>query len=501
LRIAPEAALVVVPRRPPERKIHMKFEQLGLSQPILEALTALSITNPTPIQLAAIPAALKGNDVVGLAQTGTGKTAAFALPLIEKIVASGRRPSPRKVHALILSPTRELASQIHKSIRDFSRRVKLRSVLAVGGLSINTQTKNLSGGAEILIATPGRLEDLIRQGAVSLDEARFVVLDEADQMLDIGFMPAIRRVFGQLPAKRQAMLFSATMPDEIRKLAARYLNDPVEVSVTPTARTADRIEQGVMHVSSKSKPAALAAVINEHDGDKVIVFARTKHGADKLVRRLDAGGIEAAAIHGNKSQGQREKALARFRDGSLHVLVATDIAARGIDVPGVTLVINHDLPNVPEVYVHRIGRTARAGAAGLAIAFCAPDERPLLRDIEKLIKQAVPVLPTPEGIETAVEPVEQASQENQRRGHRGWSGKGGPGGQKAGGQKAGGQKRRRPRNAAPGGRPEGGRAEGGSADSQARPDAKRPFRSKRRKSGGGNGQGGQRNGGAQRATG
>ena len=471
----------------------MKFEQLGLSKPILEALNALSITEPTPIQLAAIPAALKGNDVVGLAQTGTGKTAAFSLPLIEKIVASGRRPGPRKVHALILSPTRELASQIHKSIRDFSRRVKLRSVLAVGGLSINTQTRNLSGGAEILIATPGRLEDLISQGAVSLDEARFVVLDEADQMLDIGFMPAIRRVFGHLPAKRQAMLFSATMPDEIRKLAARYLNDPVEVAVTPAARTADRIEQGVMHVSSKSKPAALAAVINEHEGDKVIVFARTKHGADKLVRRLGAVGIEAAAIHGNKSQGQREKALARFRDGSLHVLVATDIAARGIDVPGVTLVINHDLPNVPEVYVHRIGRTARAGAAGLAIAFCAPDERPLLRDIEKLIKISVPVLPTPEGIEAAGETVEQAPQESQRRGHRGWSGKGGNGGQKAGGQKAGGQKRRRPRNAAAGGRPEGG-----SSESQARPDGKRPFRSKRRKSGGGNGQ---RNGGAQRAAG
>ena len=465
----------------------MKFEQLGLSQPILEALNSLSITDPTPIQLAAIPAALKGNDVVGLAQTGTGKTAAFSLPLIEKI-SGERRAAPRKVHALIMSPTRELAAQIHKSIRDFSRRVKLRSVLAVGGLSINTQTKNLSGGAEILIATPGRLEDLIRQGAVSLDETHFVVLDEADQMMDIGFMPAIRRVFGHLPQQRQAMLFSATMPDEIRKLSAKYLRNPVEVSVTPAARTADRIEQGVMHVNSGNKPAALAAVIHDHEGDRVIVFARTKHGADKLVRKLAQSNIEAAAIHGNKSQGQREKALARFRDGSLHVLVATDIAARGIDVPGVTLVINHDLPNVPEVYVHRIGRTARAGKAGLAIAFCAPDERPLLKDIEKLIKLSVPVLDPPEGIAAATAAAEPAPQDSQRRGHRGWSGKTGSG---RGGQKAGngnGQKRRRPRNGKPGGRPEGGSGEGQAA----RPEGKRPFRAKRRKSGGGNGQGGQR---------
>ena len=467
----------------------MKFEQLGLSQPILDALTSLSITDPTPIQLAAIPAALKGNDVVGLAQTGTGKTAAFSLPLIEKI-AGGRRAAPRKVHALIMSPTRELAAQIHKSIRDFSRRVKLRSVLAVGGLSLNVQAKNLSGGADILIATPGRLEDLIRQGAVSLDETHFIVLDEADQMLDIGFMPAIRRVFGHLPEQRQAMLFSATMPAEIRKLSAKYLRNPVEVAVTPAARTADRIEQGVMHVSGRNKPAALAAIIHDHEGDRVIVFARTKHGADKLVRKLGNANIEAAAIHGNKSQGQREKALARFRDGSLHVLVATDIAARGIDVPGVTLVINNDLPNVPEVYVHRIGRTARAGAAGLAITLCAPDERPLLQDIEKLIKLSVPVLDTPEGIEAATEAEAEAPQEGQRRGHRGWSGKGGSGkpGSGRGGQKAGsGQKRRRPRNGKPGGRPEAG-----AGEAQARPEGKRPFRSKRRKSGGGNGQGGQR---------
>lgn len=376
----------------------MSFENLGLSQPILDALTALSISTPTPIQLQAIPPALEGRDIIGLAQTGTGKTAAFSLPMLEKL-ANGQRAAPKKVHALVLSPTRELASQIQKSINDFSRKLRIKTVLAVGGNSIRPQIKFLSGGADILIATPGRLEDLMRQGAVSLTETEIVVLDEADQMLDIGFMPAIRRVLSVTPRSRQTMLFSATMPKEIRQLSDQYLRNPIEISVVPEKRTADRIEQGVIHISSRSKTTVLSALIRAHAGDRVIVFSRTKHGADKVVNRLGVDNIEAAAIHGNKSQGQRERALKRFRDGQLHVLVATDIAARGIDVPDVTLVVNHDLPDVPEVYVHRIGRTARAGKAGLAVAFCSPDERTQLRDIERLIKNDVPVMAPPVGLE------------------------------------------------------------------------------------------------------
>jgi len=440
----------------------MSFENLGLSQPILDALTALSISSPTPIQLQAIPPALEGSDIIGLAQTGTGKTAAFSLPMLEKL-SNGQRAAPKKVHALVLSPTRELASQIQKSINDFSRKLRIKTVLAVGGNSIRPQIKFLSGGADILIATPGRLEDLMRQGAVSLTETEIVVLDEADQMLDIGFMPAIRRVLSVTPRSRQTMLFSATMPKEIRQLSDQYLRNPIEISVIPEKRTADRIEQGVIHISSRSKTTVLSALIRAHEGDKVIVFARTKHGADKVVNRLGVDHIEAAAIHGNKSQGQRERALKRFRDGQLHVLVATDIAARGIDVPDVTLVVNHDLPDVPEVYVHRIGRTARAGKAGLAVAFCSPDERTQLRDIERLIKIDVPVMAPPAGLE-AEDMAADAEANRHLRAPSGRSGRGRNGGGRGNAGPGRGSKGGPSRKQRTG----GGRGAGQSADGENR---------------------------------
>lgn len=475
----------------PQRKKIMSFETLGLSRPILDALSSLSISTPTPIQLQAIPPALEGRDIVGLAQTGTGKTAAFSLPIIEKLSA-GRRAGPRKVHALIVTPTRELATQIQVSIRGFSRLMKLKTVLAVGGNSIRPQIKFLLGGADILIATPGRLEDLMRQGAVSLNETEIVVLDEGDQMLDIGFMPAIKRILSATSSTRQTMLFSATMPKEIRQLSERYLRNPVEISVVPTTRTADRIDQGVIHISNRSKTTALSALIHAHEGNRIIVFTRTKHGADKVVKRLDVDNIEAAAIHGNKSQGQRERALKRFRDGQLHVLVATDIAARGIDVPDVTLVVNHDLPDVPEVYVHRIGRTARAGKAGLAVAFCSPEERTQLRDIERLIKIDVPVMAPPQGLEAEDMSADAEANRHSRtpsnrnsRGHNGGGrGNAGPGrGPKSGPSRA-------KRNGSGRSRPEGVTATNGenrSAPAGARPNRKFKHRKGQSPSGTGRG--------------
>jgi len=374
----------------------MLFSQLGLSKALLDTLDGLHLTTPTPIQVQAIPPVLEGRDVIGLAQTGTGKTAAFSLPILHRL-APGKKAAPKKVRALILSPTRELSAQIAKSVRDYGRRLHLTSTVVVGGVSIRPQIKALASGVDILIATPGRLMDLIEQRAVSLNEIEVVVLDEADQMMDIGFMPAIKRLLAMTPNTRQTLLFSATMPKEIRQLSDRHLKDPVEVSVIPAKKTADRVEHSVMHMQTPNKMGALAGLIRERKGERVIVFTRTKRGADKAVKRLDADGINAAAIHGNKSQGQRERALAGFRAGTVPVLIATDIAARGIDVPGVSLVVNYELPNVPEVYVHRIGRTARAGAEGTAVTFCAPDERSLLRDIEKMLKTEIPVEKAPEG--------------------------------------------------------------------------------------------------------
>ncbi|WP_375590697.1 DEAD/DEAH box helicase [Hoeflea alexandrii] len=374
----------------------MLFSELGLSKALLDTLEGLHLTKPTPIQMQAIPLVLEGGDVIGLAQTGTGKTAAFSLPILHRL-APGKKAAPKKARALILAPTRELSAQIARSVKDYGRRLHLTSTVVVGGVSIRPQIKALASGVDILIATPGRLMDLIEQRAVSLNEIEVVVLDEADQMLDIGFMPAIKRILAMTPNTRQTLLFSATMPKEIRELSSRHLKNPKEVSVIPAKKTADRVEHTVMHIQTPQKMGALASLIRDRKGERVIVFTRTKRGADKAAKRLEADGISAAAIHGNKSQGQRERALAGFRAGTVPVLIATDIAARGIDVPGVSLVVNYELPNVPEVYVHRIGRTARAGAEGTAVTFCAPDERSLLRDIEKMLKTEIPVEKAPEG--------------------------------------------------------------------------------------------------------
>ncbi|MBL4808142.1 MAG: DEAD/DEAH box helicase [Rhodobacteraceae bacterium] len=375
-----------------QKEYILSFTELGLIKPLLETLANQGYETPTPIQAKAIPAILEGRDVVGLAQTGTGKTAAFTLPLLQRLHGGSGRGKDRVVRVLILSPTRELAAQIEKSVRDYGQKLSLRSTCVVGGVPIKRQQQAIRNGVDILVATPGRLEDLVSQKSVRLNNIETIVLDEADQMLDIGFMPAIRRILKLLPAKRQTLLFSATMPREIRKLSADYLNDPIEVTVATVAKTADKVTQSVMHLPADGKVNAMAKLCRTHPGKRIIVFSRTKRGADKIARKLNAENFGAAAIHGNKSQGQRTRALDAFKKGTMPVLIATDIAARGIDVPGVELVVNYDLPHVAESYVHRIGRTARAGASGLAISFCAPDEIKLLRAIERLIKMKIPAL-------------------------------------------------------------------------------------------------------------
>lgn len=370
----------------------MNFETTGLSKPILTTLQELGYEVATPIQAQAIPPILAGRDVVGLAQTGTGKTAAFALPLLHRINKSSQGGKQRPVRVLILSPTRELAAQINKSVRDYGGRLPLKTTCVVGGVPIKRQIGALKGGVDFLVATPGRLEDLVAQKAVRLDQVETVVLDEADQMLDIGFLPAIRRILKLLPKQRQTLLFSATMPKEIKALSVDHLVNPVEVAVTPVAKTADKIAQSVMHLPPDGKVNAMVKLAKTHPGKRIIVFARTKRGADKIARKLVAEGLQAEAIHGNKSQNQRVRTLAAFKNGKTLVLIATDIAARGIDIPGVELVVNYDLPNVAESYVHRIGRTARAGASGLAVSFCSPEDIKLLRAIERLIKIKIPAL-------------------------------------------------------------------------------------------------------------
>ncbi len=367
----------------------MNFVELGLSPSILKTLVNNNYDKPTPIQAQAIPPVLNGRDIVGLAQTGTGKTAAFSLPILHRLSVNMTK-GPRKIRALILAPTRELATQINDAIWTYSKGLGLRSSFVIGGVPIKKQKRQLADGVDILVATPGRLEDLISQNSCSLNDIETVVLDEADQMLDIGFMPAIRRLLSQMPKKRQTLLFSATMPKEISSLANDYLIDPVHTSVSPISKTADRIDQTVIHMENGAKPTAIFKLVQQHPGKRVIVFCRTKRGSDKVAKKLGAEGIGADAIHGNKSQGQRQRALDAFRKGDRPVLIATDIAARGIDIREVEVVVNYDLPNVPEAYVHRIGRTARAGASGFAVAFCSPEEQKLLRDIERVIKMKIP---------------------------------------------------------------------------------------------------------------
>ena len=368
------------------------FSDLGLPAPILQALAAEGYETPTPIQERAIPHVLAGRDLLGIAQTGTGKTAAFALPILSNLTANPKRVGPRACRVLVLSPTRELSSQIEANIIGYGRNLKLRSTLIFGGVPIGRQIRACAGGVDIVVATPGRLLDLLSQRAIHLSEVDVFVLDEADRMLDLGFMRDIQKIVSLLPKQRQNLFFSATMPKEIARFASALLRDPVEVSVAPVSATADRIAQSIIHVPNRDKQAMLHRLLANADIARALVFTRTKHGADRVVKHLNAAGIRADAIHGNKSQNQRERALGAFRAGESRLLVATDIAARGIDVDGVTHVINFELPNIPETYVHRIGRTARAGAEGSAISLCGEDERTFLRDIEKLIRQQVPVM-------------------------------------------------------------------------------------------------------------
>jgi ATP-dependent RNA helicase RhlE len=370
------------------------FSDLGLSTRILSALAEEGYAVPTPIQFQAIPSILRGRDLCGIAQTGTGKTAAFALPILQRFADISQRAVPQTCRALVLSPTRELASQIADSFRSYGAGMPLSTAVVFGGVPIGPQRQKLARGVDILVATPGRLLDLIDSGSLTLSTVQVLVLDEADRMLDLGFVHALRRIEKLLPLQRQTLLFSATMPRPIAVLAEDYLNDPVKVVVAPAATTVERVEQEVIFVPSDRKRDLLATLLRDPVFARVLVFTRTKHGSDRVVRHLVTAGIETTAIHGNKSQPQRERALAGFRDGRTRVLVATDIAARGIDVDGVSHVINFELPNVPGDYVHRIGRTARAGAAGTAIAFCSDEERPYLRDIEKLTRCSLRVIPS-----------------------------------------------------------------------------------------------------------
>ncbi len=368
------------------------FTGFNLAQPILRAIADEGYTTPTPIQEKSIPPMLDGRDLLGVAQTGTGKTAAFALPLLHHLSVNTAKAQPRRPRALILAPTRELASQIGDSLRTYGRHVPLRSSVVFGGSSIRPQIKTLARGVHILVATPGRLIDLMNRGHLLLDAIEVFILDEADRMLDMGFIRDVKKIAAAIPARRRTMLFSATMPKSVQGLAGGLLNDPVRVEVAPTATTPERVEQRVLFVPKDKKRALLSELLKDKDIERVLIFTRTKHGANRVARHLHQSGVRSDAIHGNKAQNARQRALRDFRSGHIRALVATDIAARGIDVDGVTHVINFDLPNEPESYVHRIGRTARAGAAGIAISFCDSGERAYLRDIEKTIRQSLPVI-------------------------------------------------------------------------------------------------------------
>ncbi|MGH6945800.1 MAG: DEAD/DEAH box helicase [Kiloniellales bacterium] len=365
------------------------FATLGLAEPILRAVEKDGYSRPTPIQQGTIPQLLAGRDVLGIAQTGSGKTAAFALPILHRL-ANGGAPRPRTCRALVLAPTRELAAQIAESFRSYGRFTRASVAVVIGGAKHGPQAKALARGVDVLVATPGRLIDHLEGGSIRLAETEVVVLDEADHMLDLGFLVPIRRILQKLPKQRQSVFFSATMPRPIGLLADEMLHDPVKVSVAPAATTVATVSQQVYFVEAARKRNLLVELLGKPEFARALVFTRTKHGADRVTRHLEAAGLTAAAIHGNKNQGQRERALAGFKSGRTRILVATDIAARGIDVEGVTHVVNFELPNVPESYVHRIGRTARAGAAGTAISFCDDAERKLLRDIERVTRQSLP---------------------------------------------------------------------------------------------------------------
>ena len=366
----------------------MNFSELGLSEAILKAVEQKGYTTPSPIQKQAIPAVLSGRDVMAAAQTGTGKTAGFTLPLLESL-SKGPKVGANEVRALVLTPTRELAAQVQESVETYGRNLPLRSNVVFGGVKINPQMQKLRRGSDILVATPGRLLDLYQQNAVRFRQLEVLVLDEADRMLDMGFIHDIRRILKIIPAKRQNLMFSATFSDEIRSLAKTIVHDPVEVSVTPPNSTVKAVKQWLHIVDKSSKTKVLIKLIKEHNWHQVLVFSRTKHGANRITRMLEGAGIKAAAIHGNKSQGARTRALAEFKSGDIQALIATDIAARGLDIDQLPQVVNFDLPNVPADYVHRIGRTGRAGATGQAVSLVCADEAKQLKDIENLIQKHI----------------------------------------------------------------------------------------------------------------
>ncbi|MEI8318477.1 MAG: DEAD/DEAH box helicase [Planctomycetia bacterium] len=434
------------------------FAALGLSEPLLRALAHERYTTPTPIQTKAVPHVLAGRDLFGCAQTGTGKTAAFALPLIERLMKDRRPAAPKHCRILVLAPTRELAGQIHDSFKAYGRHAHLKSAVIYGGVNQNPQASAVARGVDVLVATPGRLLDLIGQRLVEIKTVEYLVLDEADRMLDMGFIHDVRRIVGMLPRQRQTLFFSATLPAEVRDLADTMLRDPLEVKTTPQATTAETVAQSVFHIPQKQKRSLLVHLLQTGGMGRVIVFTRTKRGANKLAQDLDKAGVRAAAIHGNKSQNQREKALADFKSPRPPVLIATDIAARGIDVDEVSHVVNFELPHEPETYVHRIGRTGRAGLTGEAVSFCDREEEDRLQAIERLLRRRIPVR---NDIPADLPKVESSSsgRDSEERSGGGGRGRGRPGGQRrssegsarSGGARAGGAR-------SSGGRPSGGRS-------------------------------------------
>lgn len=421
-----------------------EFEMMGLPAVLVKRLSAMGFTTPTPIQSHAIPHALNGRDVMGLAQTGTGKTAAFGLPLVTQMLEFGTKPDRYSVRGLVLAPTRELANQIAETLRELVQGTHLKVGFVVGGQSINAQMKRLERGTDLLVATPGRLIDLMDRRALTLDDCAFLVLDEADQMLDLGFIHALRKISAMLPDERQTMLFSATMPKQMNEIANSYLKNPMRVEVSPPGKVADKITQEVHFIAKAEKTSLLKELLDTHRDERALVFGRTKHGCEKLMKTLDKAGFSAISIHGNKSQGQRDRALAAFKAGTVKVLVATDVAARGLDIPDVKHVYNYDLPNVPDSYVHRIGRTARAGKDGKAVAFCSPEEMGELKAIQKVMGLSIPV--------ASGRPWEAIDEPSKPKGRGGSRRSGGPGrgrsnaggsGKPEGGKPAGGPRRRR----------------------------------------------------------
>ena len=428
---------------------------MELPKHLMTRLAAMGFADPTPIQAHAIPHALQGKDVLGLAQTGTGKTAAFGLPLIAQMLEYGRKPAAKTVRGLVLAPTRELANQITETLRALTEGSPLKVGLVVGGVSINPQISRIAKGTDILVATPGRLIDILDRGALDLGSCDFLVLDEADQMLDLGFIHTLRKIAALLPTERQTMLFSATMPKQMNEIANSYLQSPVRIEVSPPGKAADKVTQSVHFIAKAEKLSLLKELLAAHKDERALVFGRTKYGMEKLMKVLDKAGFAAAAIHGNKSQGQRERALAAFKSGDIKVLVATDVAARGLDIPDVKHVYNYELPNVPDAYVHRIGRTARAGKDGAAVAFCAPDEMDDLKAIQKTMGITIPVASgRPWAPVDVPDAPKKSNGGNRRRGGNGGGGRGGNAGPKSaeGAGKPGGvRRRRRPAGAKTGG--------------------------------------------------